>query len=182
MIYLQHFSYGADEDRFLKILKEGYLKPSFKTNVRSLYQNEGSKWIYTRISTDIVKSDEYFGHFYLDYSLLLNTTFVLHTGWDTEDKIESYQIIDGTKLKKSQLEKLLLQFKSLCIENYKFNRLIAKINKRPMVNSKDYKYTNEILIKDDINLHKYLRKININEDEDKIKKYVKKHYKKVNIL
>jgi hypothetical protein len=63
---LQHFS---PPENHYRIVKDGFLRPSIKTNNTALY-GRPSKWIYTRLDTDINKQDHYY-HFLLDEKLLL---------------------------------------------------------------------------------------------------------------
>ncbi len=78
MIYLQHTSYGYHDEQ---ILKDGFLRPAYKTKISGLYGEEFglSKWIYTRINTELDKREMY-DSFYINSEVLLKTKFVLNVG------------------------------------------------------------------------------------------------------
>jgi hypothetical protein len=176
-MYLQHYSFSGNEEQ---ILKDGFLRPANKTKVSSLYNQQNTKvfakWIYTNIDIEVDKIKS-FVHFYINPEVLLKTKFVLNVGWKTEDYINKSDIIDGTLLTKKQLNELLNNFKEICKLTYINDDIIGK-NKLPS------SYSNEILIKDDIDLHKYLVMFsNYNEDNDKvIKKILKNKYPNVKII
>ena len=137
MIYLIHNI--SNKKKLHDILKDGYLKSSRKTKNIQM-PGIGSKYVFLRLNK---KNDE--GNLYLDYRLLLNTVFYLNIGWQgglTKNSIK----IDGTKLDEDQLKQILKIF------NNKVNKY-TKHNKIPIC------MTNEILVKKDISLKKYLRKI-----------------------
>jgi hypothetical protein len=131
-----------------------------------LYGKE-SKWIYVRINTEINKSDLSY-HFLIDESILLHTKFILHTGWYSED-YECNEIIDGTKLTKYKLKMILDNFKEMCRLNYDMKKIIGK--------KLQGHHSNEILIKEDIDLHKYL--VAYNGDDKDLLTYIKLNYPKV---
>ena len=160
---LQHFS---PEENHESILKDGWIKPGYKTGKGSLYGKE-SKWIYVRINTEINASDSSF-HFLIDENILLHTKFILHTGLYSED-YECNEIIDGTKLTKYKLKKMLNKFKEICKLNYEMQKLIGK--------HMQVHHSNEILIKEDIDLHKYL--VEYHGMNKELIEYVKIHYPKV---
>ncbi len=126
-----------------------------------------SKWIYVRINTEINKSDLSY-HFLIDESILLHTKFILHTGWYSED-YECNEIIDGTKLTKYKLKMILDNFKEMCRLNYDMKKIIGK--------KLQGHHSNEILIKEDIDLHKYL--VAYNGDDKDLLTYIKLNYPKV---
>jgi hypothetical protein len=133
----------------LAVLKSGYLLSSAKTKNIQLFGNSngdgaGSPYIFLRLQR---KGDA--GTFYLDYKLLLETKFYLHIGWKGEPE---GKIIDGTKLTEIELKELLDDFGKKVDENYK-NASKRNGFTLPRIMS------NEILVANDIDLHKYLRKI-----------------------
>lgn len=157
---LQHFSPFENHE---SIIKEGWLKSGYK---EGLYGKK-SKWIYVRINTEINQMDSMYD-FLIDESVLLHTKFILHTGWYSED-YKCNEIIDGTQLTKYKLKKILEKFKEICKLNYELKKIIH--GKNMFVH-----HSNEILIKEDIDLHKYLVAYNGNE---KLIEYIKINYPKV---
>ena len=176
MIYLQHISFGNDDNRFINILKDGYLRPGSKTKQSGLYGSNNAKWIYLRINTDINRFDK-FAHFYFDNSLLLKTKFVLNISWITEDNLDKKDIIDGTKLTKEELNELLTKFKKQAYDSFIQKKCKVPVN-----------MSNEILVKNDINLHKYLVGISkyLVKDKDKKTKelaaFINENYKNVKMM
>ena len=143
-MYLLH---NTDNDKIITILQQGKLKPSSKTgNVRMFGQSQGSPYIFLRLNT---KND--FSNFYIDHELLLENKFYLQTGWYAEPINNK---IDGTKINSKKLKDLLNKFR---IEVNKFIKS-QKTNKIPMM-------SNEILVKKNIDLHKYLKKIIIDRND-----------------
>ena len=152
-MYLIHNIFGNEFDDYKKILTDGKLKSSSKTNNIKMYGwDEGSKYIFLRIDQ---KGD--YGNLYLDYKLLLETNFYLHTGWNGEPQGEK---INGKKLSLEQLDTLLDDFKK-DIKLYKKNW--KKNTKFPI----DTMMTNEILVEKNIDLKKYLKKIKFPFDAKK---------------
>jgi len=146
-MYLLHTIFGNEFDDYKKILTDGKLKSSSKTkNIKMYGWDEGSKYIFLRIDQ---KGD--YANLYLDYKLLLETNFYLHTGWKGEPHGEK---INGKKLTLEQLDTLLDDFKKE-IKLYKKNR--KKNAKFPI----DAMMTNEILVEKNIDLNKYLKKIKL---------------------
>ncbi len=185
MICLQHVSYGYND---LKILKDGFLRPANKTKVSGLYGAEDkdgnqvfSKWIYTRINTDIDKRDSY-ASFYINSEVLLKTKFVLNVGWQTEDVLrkDDIRIIDGTLLTKKQLYELLINFKETCRLSFLNRKIISKSKKTKSIPLSSDE-SNEILIQDDIDLHKYLVMYKNKKDKE-IDYILKKDYPNVKII
>jgi hypothetical protein len=170
-LYLQHRT-SADE---LKILQDGFLKSSSKTGISHWRGEDKSIWIYTRINTDLDRYDG-FADFYLDHSLLLHTKFILQVGWQGEEDIKTRDIIDGTKLTKKKLRDILLAFKNMCVEKYKITCILRGYKDGSL-------YSNEILILDDIDLHKYLRKMKLSKDPSSkaIRAYLKENYSNVQV-
>jgi hypothetical protein len=158
-----HLIHTTDEDNIYQILKNGKLMSSSKTkNVRMYGQPEGSKYIYLRLG----KPGD-FGNIVLDNTLLLDNVFYLQTGWSGEPVTQK---IDGRKLTLNELNELLDNF------NKEVNKWRKRNKFNPMI-----MMSNEILVKNNISLKKYLLRINITEN-NKIIKYAKKHYPDVNIM
>lgn len=161
-MYLLH---NTDESYIYKILSDGKLKSSSKTkNVRMYGNPSGSKYIYLRIEQ---KKD--LGNLYLDSKLLLENVFYLQIGWHGEIIEEK---IDGRNMKEDELKILLEEFKRKVVNNYKKQKKIGI----PIMMS------NEILVKNNINLKKYLKKIKIVNKSDKIKNILKNNYPNVLLL
>jgi hypothetical protein len=194
--------YGLKHYDFLDIIKSGKLKSSSKTkNVGMFGRTKGSKHIFLRIDQDYD-----LGNFYLDPSFLLNTSFYLQIGWD--DGYPNTKKIDGRTLSKKQLEQLLQQFskevkkhiirKSLDLDddddddddNNKIivadDKVDEEYNKLDINDIKRFVgHSNEILVENNIDLKKYLRKIILTkkldgyEKKDEIIETVKQMYPNV---
>lgn len=163
-MYLVH---NTDELYLGKILLDGKLKSSSKTkNIRMYGHPSGSKYIFLRLSQ---KND--FGNLYLDSKLLLENVFYLHTGWHGEPVTE---MIDGRKLTLRQLNKILIEFKKQVQKFYK-NQIKNNIPIPLMM-------SNEILVKNNIDLKKYLIKINISKFNKNICENVEKNYPNTKIV
>ena len=163
-MYLVH---NTDELYLGKILIDGKLKSSSKTkNIRMYGHSSGSKHIFLRLSQ---KND--FSNLYLDSKLLLENVFYLHTGWHGEPVTE---IIDGRKLTLKQLNKILTEFKKQVQKFYK-NQIKNNIPIPLMM-------SNEILVKNNIDLKKYLIKINISKFNKNICENVEKNYPNTKIV
>ena len=121
------------------ILKDGYLKSGQKTGNHHLYGNSTSKYIYLTLATKSC-----FGNMYLNPDLLLETKFILHINWSGEANDDDI-IYDGLKLTKPELYNILSTYQKLL----KLNVIMPKF-----MNS-------EILILNDIDLHKYLLKVQV---------------------
>ena len=162
-LYLLHTSFGHDNTRFLKILQSGFLKPSSETGAVGVYGSPRSKAVYTRIKT----KKDVSAHFEIDYRVLLESKFTMHIGWTSEDADTPDDIIDGTKLTLSELKKMILEFKrQVSMANAGIQSVIGLMQ-------------SEIIIYNSIDLHKYLHKINIWNDE--AVKYAKENYKNVTL-
>jgi hypothetical protein len=182
-MFLQHISYGYNDEQ---ILKDGFLRPANKTKISNLYASQDkngnqvfSNWIYTRLNTNLDKRDGY-ADFYISPDILLKTKFVLHSNWKTEDNIVKSNIIDGTLLTKKNLYELLNNFKEISRLNF-LNRIILakKEDKKIIKSSSDT--SNEILIKDDIDLHKYL--VMYSDRDDKVvNEIIKNKYPNVKLI
>lgn len=163
-MYLLH---NTDESYLSKILIDGKLKSSSKTkNIRMYGQPSGSKYIFLRLDQ---KND--YGNLYLDSKLLLENVFYLHYGWYGDPVTKK---IDGRKLTSNQLNKLLIDFREQVKKNYKIN--IKNNIPTPLMMS------NEILVKNNIDLNKYLIKINMSKFDKNICEYVEKNYPNTKII
>jgi hypothetical protein len=196
---------------FLDIIKSGKLKSSSKTkNVSMFGRTKGSKHIFLRIGLE-----DDLGNFYLDPSFLLKTSFYLQLGWVNGEP--NTKKIDGRKLSQEQLEKLLqefsikvkrriiqriyywnknfstmkyyddseLEFNDIIIPDDKVDEEYNKLNKEDV---RDFTIdSNEILVENNIDLKKYLRKIiltkklNGYEKKDEIIETVKQMYPNVEL-
>jgi hypothetical protein len=150
-----------------KILEEGFLKSSIKTKKTGMLKNNKvSQFIYLRISQKGDNSADLF----LDPKILLSCIFYLNIGWHGEI-YEKTTKIDGRKLTEIQLNEVLNKFKldiKKSIINNKKNNILS-----PLLTS------NEILVRKNISLHKYLKKISIN---NKYTKYINNNYPNIIIL
>lgn len=169
---LQHYSH---KKYHYDIVKNGWLQPSIKTK-NNANHFELASWIYTRINTDINKEDREWATFVIDPMCLLHSEFILHTSW-TSELDECSHIIDGKKLKKSEIKKILEHFKKISIHNFDIEKILNKEIKG--YSSISY-MSNEILIKEDIDLHQYL--LEYHGDDKKTIEYLKEHYPKVKII
>ncbi len=158
---IQHFS---KKKYHYDIVKNGYLQSSIKTKNNSNHF-EPAEWIYTRINTDIDDYDKNWHVFLIDPTVLLHTDFILHTDW-TSELYKCNQIIHGKNLNKKKLLNLLENFKEVAKYNYNINKIIYK--------SWMSIHSNEILIKEDIDLHKYL--LEYHGDDKETIGYLKEHY------
>jgi hypothetical protein len=148
-----------------KILDDGYLRSSSKTkNIRLFGGVKGSEFIYLRISQKGDKAD-----LYIDPKILLTCVFYLNIGWHGEVYEKSTKV-DGRKITEKQLHNILNKFKieikKSIIDNKKNNLL------SPLMTS------NEILVRKNISLHTYLKKISIN----KYNNYILNNYPTVSII
>jgi hypothetical protein len=203
--------HGFVDFTFNDILKSGKLRSSSKTkNIGMFAMFKGSKHIFLRIDQ---KKD--IGNLYLDPSFLLNTSFYLQFGWD--DGLPNTKKIDGRKLSKEQLDQLLQQFAKEVKKNiistfhYLKKKKEKKSQKESSVNDEfviddnnvDEEYdklekvdiydrmrishSNEILVENNIDLKKYLRKIVLTKDiegynkKDEIIETVKEMYPNVEL-
>ena len=164
-MYLIH---TTQENFMLKILKDGKLKSSSKTKNVQLYgQEQGSNYIYLRLG---LKKD--YANIYLDYKLLLDNVFYLHIGWQAEPASKK---IDGGKLTLLELDNLLNDFVNKVKKYYK-KPFVDNDSKLPLMMS------NEILIKNNINLNKYLKKIAIANYDKNIEKIIDEKYPNVKLM
>lgn len=167
-MFLLHSTLGTKTS---KILKSGYLLPSAKTkNIQLFGDNNGagSPYIFLRLQR---KGDV--GTFYLDYKLLLEAKFYLHIGWKGEPE---GKLIDGTKLTEIELKNILDDFGKKVDENYKQTAKRDGFTLPRMM-------SNEILVANDIDLHKYLQKISTPDlFTEKELAYVKTNYPGIKFL
>lgn len=174
-MYLTHFT-DASTKNILKILKDGYLRPSIKTKNKRLFGRDLSEYIYLMIED----KDNNFTYikpgavFYLDINLLLRDIFYLSEGWYAENIKIKTKKIDGKKITEDKLIKKLKNF---------IKKMKKKDKTKVIISDNVYMdrlFSHEIKIKKDIPLDKYLIKIELQQDKDnKIKKYIKKKYPNV---
>ena len=164
---LQHslLSY-KDFDTIYDILESGKLKPSSITkNVKFYPSEEGSPYIFFNIK-DLVKRGVFrYSRFLIDSEILLDKKFCLNVEWVGDYRCKD-SLIDGKKLTKNKLDKILEEF-------------INKIKKLPKSQVVE-RYSHEILILKSIDLKKYLKKVYISfqldeEQKEKMKK-ISKNY------
>lgn len=164
-MYLIH---TIDENNLVNILDDGYLKPSSKTkNVRMYGQKQGSKYIYLRLNK---KND--IGNLYLDINFLLKCTFYLNIGWKGEVTNETIKV-KGKELTEEKLKDLLKKFNT---KTQKYYKDFMEKNEMPIMMS------NEILVKKNISLHKYLKKIYVVNKTDKIKNILDNKYPNIKLI
>lgn len=165
-MYLIHNILG--QNNLYNILTDGQLKPSSKTgNIKGYGLTGGSKYIYLRLDK---KND--IGNLYFNSELLLNCVFYLNVGWHGEITTNTIKI-DGKKLDKIQLNLLLTDFNKK-VNNYYNN--FGKKNKIPIMMS------NEIMVKKNIPLKKFLVKIKNIEINEKTKELIKQNYENVKLF
>lgn len=174
-ILLQHDSYGNTKTgtHNMEILQSGYLRSSLKTGNTALHGDEPIDWIFVRINTDSSYKTEQNANYYINPICLLKTKFILHIGW-VGDVEKNDIIIDGTKLTKNKLIKLLENFKQRaklqvdlkCILNEDKHHVYKRHRMWTL-------HSNEILIKNDIDLHKYLVNFRGSKKEEE---YYREHY------
>lgn len=164
--------HNTDEKYIYKILSDGKLKSSSKTKNIRMYGNQnnniGSKYIYLRIS----QSGDY-GNLYLDSKLLLENIFYLQLGWHGE-VIDKHEKIDGRKLTPKELKNILLKFKKK-VKTYYQNQIKNNIPIPLMM-------SNEILVKNNIDLRKYLKRIHIVDKNKKIIDKINKSFPDVKLI
>ena len=148
-----------------KILNDGFLKSSSKTKNSKLFGDEkGSPYIFLKIPIGVGSMAT---TLILDEKLLLEHNFYLHIGWSGKvDKNDKKYI--GKDLTLSELSKIL----------NKFEKDIYKEGSSTIM-------SNEILVKNNISLKKYLLEIKIMrkhiEQNPEILEYIKNHYKNVKV-
>jgi len=151
-MYLIHNILG--ENNLYDILTDGYLKPSSKTeNVKGYGRPEGTKYIFLRLNK---RND--IGNLYFSNELLLHCTFYLNIGWHDEITTNTIKI-NGKTLNQNQL-----------------NILLSDYNKKMPI-----MMTNEIMIKKNISLKKFLVKIANIEINNKTKELLKEKYANIKL-
>jgi hypothetical protein len=203
MIYLQHRAAfvkteNARYRRFLRILKDGYLRPGYKTGVYSRYGRPGSRWVY--VSIPIIDDFDH-TNIQIDPMCLLETRFVIHDRWKSEDNIDPKAIIDGRTLTSDQLKRMLSRFRNRMRRKYLLGKKsLDRSLHRGELTEDEYDSNiftlelktcwNEILIEDDVDLRIYLRRVNmlrscVGTQRPKLEKqlhyYILKEYPKVKI-
>lgn len=156
---LQHSVAGPDFETIYSILKSGKLKSSSITkNVRMFGEEEGSPYVFLNIK-DLVKN--YWTRFVINSDFLLTKKFCLNLGWRTD--CDKDYIIDGKKLSKYKLNKILKEYKDKINIPKEFDTM-----------------SHEILVLKSIDLKKYLKEVYITiklseEERNKIEKVSKKY-------
>lgn len=153
------------------ILRDGFLRSSKETGNYKLSgnrDNETVKYIFLKIN--LRNNEPFTDTFTFNRDLLLEQTFWLNYGWNAKPTDNSIKI-DGTKLTPDELYKILLEYQKNVNKYVKERRK----NGRYFTNSMSH----EILIKNPINLHKYLDKIQDYSLTDKEKQYAIKNYPNV---
>jgi hypothetical protein len=164
---LAHSIFDNNQPKALyKILSDGFLKSSSKTKNSKLFGYEkGSQYVFLKIPIGVgVMATTLI----LDEKLLLEHSFYLHTNWSGKvDKSEKKYI--GKELSLSELSKVLHKFEKDIEKNGGSNSLMS----------------NEILVKNNISLKKYLLEIRILkkhiDDMPELLEYIKSHYKNVKV-
>ncbi len=164
---LAHSISGNNQIKTLfRILTDGFLKSSSKTKNSQLYGNEkGSPHIFLKIPIGIGSMAT---TLILDEKLLLEHNFYLHTVWIGKvDKNEKKYI--GKELSLSELSKLL-------------NKFDKDVQKEAFISPI---MSNEILVKNNISLKKYLLEIKIMkkhiQDNPELLEYINKNYPNVKL-
>lgn len=159
---LAHSIFGNNIPKTLyKILDDGFLKSSSKTKNSQLYGLEkGSPYIFLRVPNGVGGQGI---TLILDEKLLLEHSFYLHAGgWSGEVNKNDKKYI-GKELSSSELSKIL----------NKFEKDINKIGFMGLA-------SNEILVRNNISLKKYLLEIKIMKklinESPKLLEYIKKNY------
>ena len=148
-----------------KILNDEFLKSSSKTKNSKLYgHKKGTPYIFLKIPIGVESPAT---TLILDEKLLLEHSFYLHTGWSGEvDKNEKKYI--GKELSSSELSKILSKFEKDAHKNGFMSTM-----------------SNEILVKNNISLKKYLLEIRIMkkliDESPKLLEYIKTHYPNVKL-
>lgn len=138
-----------------KILQDGYLRPGTKTGVVRMWGwNNPSKYIYLTIS----HFNAIFSNFELDSNLLLENISWLNTYWNGEPNKNSIKV-DGSKIDKKQLQKILKKYRNDIKSRYRGGENDDTLH--------------EILLENDIDLVKYLRKLKLSRSFTGKKTYYK---------
>lgn len=164
---LQHCVFGPSDDEFLEVLKSGYLKPSSKTkNIKASGREEGSKFIFLQITND--KSLDMMCY-HLSPDFLKENRFLLLRGWGGWDDIKRKELINGKELSEEEFKKELKDMKN------KVDKYIKNTQHR----IKDMSH--EIIVSNQINLKKYLKRIIVPKNYTKTIEYLKEKYPHVKI-
>ena len=164
---LAHSIFDNNQPKTLyKILSDGFLRSSSKTKNSKLFGHEkGSPYIFIKIPFDdgIMATT-----LILDEKLLLEHSFYLHTNWSGKvDKSEKKYI--GKELSSSELSKILNKFEKDIEKNGGSNSFMS----------------NEILVKNNISLKKYLLEIRILkkhiDNMPELLEYITTHYTNVKV-
>lgn len=161
-MYLTHRTDPSTKNIY-NILKDGYLRPSTKTKNYALF-GALSPHIFLTLNDKNDKTP----HMYLDIKLLCENVFYLNYGWHGDPEGAR---IDGRKISLNEIKNIISAYRK------KVKEIIKKAGDATM-----FMMSHEILLKRDIDLVKYLKKIkDINLDE-KTKLLLKKKYPKVKII
>jgi hypothetical protein len=144
---LLHSIWGNNQLNILyTILEDGFLKSSSKTKNIQLYgSKKGSPYIFLKLP---IGKNMILNTLVLDEKLLLENNFYLHTGWSGEVNKDEKKYI-GKELTQLQLSKILNNFEK------DIHKFLSKLNPIFAFNA------NEILVKNNISLKKYLLEIQI---------------------
>lgn len=160
--HLVHAVLGSNPGLVLKILKDGYLYSGFETGNSALFGSPTAKYIYF----SLLNEDITFKHavtFIINGQILYDRPFRYSLGWFTED-------LDMNIEAKHQ----------------DINKILQKIaNHIKLVSDDELKrsMSHEILIRKQVNLHKYLVAICCSQLlTPNIINYVKQYYPRVKIL
>jgi hypothetical protein len=171
---LSHSIVGNSQGKILyKILTDGFLKSSSKTKNAGL-SGEGSPYIFVKIPISFGRQPPFSGiTLILDEKLLLEHIFYLHIGWSGDKNGKKYI---GKELSSSELSKILNKFKK-DIQQY-----IQTYHKEKFFN---LIMSNEILVKNNISIKKYLLEIIIHkrhiDENPKLLEYIKTNYSNVKV-
>ena len=162
---LQHSLAAPDFGTIYSILKSGKLKSSSITkNIRMFGWEEGSPYVFLNIK-ELVKN--YWTRFVINSDFLLTKKFCLNLGWQAD--CDKDYIIDGKKLSKYKLNKILKEYKD-------------KIN----IPKEFVMMSHEILVLKSIDLKEYLKEVHItielNEEERKKIERISKKYPRVKFI
>jgi hypothetical protein len=160
---LTHSVAAADFETIYSILQTGKLKSSSITkNVKMFGWEEGSPYVFLNIK-DLVKKN-YWTSFNINSDFLLTKKFCLNLGWSADCDKES--IIEGKKLTKYKLNKLLKEYKEKIVVPVEFVMM-----------------SHEILVLKNIDLKKHLKEvyISIKLSEKQLKKMRKLKEKYPNV-
>lgn len=158
-----------DFETIYSILKSGKLiSSSITKNIRMFGWEEGSPYVFLNIN-DLVGIGLGL-RFVIDSDFLLTRKFCLNIGWRSD--CDKKELIDGKKLTKYKLNKLLKEYKQKISTRTKLNLPVMM--------------THEILVLKNIELRKYLKRvyitIKLSEDERRKLEKVSKKYPDVKFI